>query len=385
MLGWPWGFCQCKNFPLRENISVETTLSKHVGRSLQLHKPYIPGEQPAAAQKVIKLNTNENPYPPSPAVRSQIIEEIQNLNLYPNPQALGLRKCIAKVNDVNSKQVIVGNGSDDILNLCVRCFSDSQLGVAILDPSYSLYEVLASIQGTNLIRIPFESADFEIPLDSIKQCTANLLFITSPHAPSGRGYSTLEIIDILENFKGLVVIDEAYIDFSKQSALPLLKDFSKLIITRTLSKSYSLAGLRVGYGLANPEIIKTLDQAREVYNVDKLAQVGAKAALEDRDYFTKTRDLIIDTRQRVYSILNDWGWRTIPSATNFIFTQPVDCHSKTGKRQAQNLYQYLEKKGILVRYFPHSHLTDSYVRISIGKSDDMTMLLEKIKEWRIHE
>ena len=182
-----------------------------------------------------------------------------------------------------------------------------------------------------------------------------------------------------------MVIDEAYIDFSKQSAVPLLKDFSKLIITRTLSKSYSLAGLRVGYGLANPEIIKILDQAREVYNVDKLAQVGAKAALEDRDYFTKTRDLIIDSRQRVYSILNDWGWRTIPSATNFIFTQPVDCHKKTGKRQAQSLYQYLEKKGILVRYFPHSHLTDSYVRISIGKSDDMTMLLEKIKEWRIHE
>ncbi len=364
---------------------MDPFLNKHLSHSVQSHTPYTPGEQPSLGQKVIKLNTNENPYPPSPCVRSKIIDGIQRLNLYPNPQSLELRKCISNLNRVSVEQVIVGNGSDDILNLCVRCFGDEHHCVGMLDPSYSLYEVLTSIQGANIIRIPFQSDDFEIPSSLIEQCGANLFFITSPHAPSGRGYGVNELADILKKYEGIMVIDEAYVDFSNQSAVPLLRDFKKLIITRTFSKSYSLAGLRVGYALASPDIIEILDRAREVYNVDSLAQIGAQAAIEDRAYFTKTRKDIIDSRELLYSVLKGWGWRTIPSSTNFIFTQPIDKYGKTGKAEAQGMFDYLERNGILVRYFASNSLTNSYVRISIGKPEEITMLINKIKEWRLHE
>ncbi len=364
---------------------MDPFLRKHLSRSIQSHTPYTPGEQPSFGQKVIKLNTNENPYPPSPRVKEKVVEGIQSLNLYPNPQASDLRKSISILNRVSEDQVIVGNGSDDILNLCVRCFGDEHHSIGILDPSYSLYEVLTSIQGANLIRIPFQTEDFKIPFQLIEKSEANLFFITSPHAPSGRGYSLIELTDILNRFEGIMVIDEAYVDFSSQSAVPLLRDFQKLIITRTFSKSYSLAGLRVGYALSSPDIIKILDQAREVYNVDKLAQIGAQAAIEDQAYFIKTRNDIIASRDQLSSITEGWGWRTIPSSTNFIFTQPVDKYGKKGKVVAQNLFDYLERSGILVRYFGRSPLTASYLRISIGKPEEMTMLVNKIKEWRLHE
>ena len=349
---------------------------------LRQHKPYIPGEQPSSAERIIKLNTNENPYPPSPSAGDKAAEEIKKLNLYPNPRSNQLRKVISSLHQISMEQVIVGNGSDDLLNLCVRGFADSNRSVGMLDPSYSLYEVLASIQGAQLTRIPFASDDFELPLKKVTNCSANLFFLTSPHAPSGRAYQ-LELLDsVAANFNGILVIDEAYADFAQENAIPLLAKYPNVIITRTLSKSYSLAGLRVGYAMGNPSVIQVLDRAREVYNLDRIAQAIAQAALEDQKYFKETKQKIIESRIWISDIFAEWGWRMIPSATNFIFCKPLDHSGNGGAQIANSLYSFLSTRGILVRYFPQNKLTESYIRISIGMPEEMSMLVSTIKEWQ---
>ena len=354
-------------------------------RNILSHKAYVPGEQPVAGGESIKLNTNENPYPPSPKIKGAILAELQSLRLYPSSSANELRDCISDLHGLAAEQVIVGNGSDDILNLCTRCFSDDRLRVGMLDPSYSLYEVIASLQGSSLTCVPFADDTFSIDTDAVIRSGANLFFITSPHAPSGREYTEGCLRPILETFEGIVVIDEAYADFAGQNALGLLGEFSNLIITRTLSKSYSLAGLRVGYALSSPELISILDQARDVYNVDRLAQVAALACLNDRAYFENTRDQIIKERKRMISNLSEWKWKTCPSGANFIFTKPVNLKGETGPAVAKDLYEFLASRRILIRYFPQHELTSSHVRISVGNREDMDMLFERLIEWKHQE
>jgi histidinol-phosphate aminotransferase len=358
---------------------------RHLSRSIANHRPYVPGKQPEIGEETVKLNTNENPYPPSPEIKNAILGELESLRLYPNSPSNELRECISELHGLSAEQVIVGNGSDDLLNLCTRCFSDDKLKVGMLDPSYSLYEVVASLQGSSLIRIPFADDAFSVPPETVIGSGANLFFITSPHAPSGREYSADCFRQILKEFEGIVVIDEAYADFAEQNALGLLDEFSNLIITRTLSKSYSLAGLRVGYALSSPDIVSILDQAREVYNVDRLAQAAALASLRDRSYFKQTRDSILNERKKFASHLDEWGWKTCASGANFLFTRPVDSKGVTGREVATDLYDYLTSKNVLTRYFPQHELTSSYLRISIGNAGDMNILLETIIEWKTQE
>ena len=356
-----------------------------LSRPLTQHHPYVPGKQPEISDGTVKLNTNENPYPPSPQIKNAILGELESLRLYPNSSSNDLRAGIAKLHGLKASQVIIGNGSDDLLNLCTRCFSDEKLKVGMLEPSYSLYEVVASLQGSSLIRIPFDDDAFTINPKSIVDSGANLFFITSPHAPSGQEYSMDCFRHILSEFKGVVVIDEAYADFAGQNALSLLDDYPNLIITRTMSKSYSLAGLRVGYALSSPEIISILDQAREVYNVDRLAQAAALASLNDRSYFEETLTLIVKERRKLAMVLDEWGWKSCPSGANFIFTRPIDFKGESGPEVASDLYDYLSSRNVLTRYFPQHELTSSYVRISIGNSRDMDILLERIIEWKTQE
>ena len=228
-----------------------------------------------------------------------------------------------RLHGLSADQVIVGNGSDDLLNLCTRCFSDDNLKVGMLEPSYSLYEVVASLQGSTLMRIPFADDTFSLEPEAVIDSGANLFFITSPHAPSGREYPVDCFRRILKEFQGILVIDEAYADFAKQNALPLLGEFSNLILTRTMSKSYSLAGCAVGYALASPELVSILDQAREVYNADRLAQAAALASLKDRSYFEQTRDSIVKEREKFSLLLDEWGWKTRPSGANFYLPSPL--------------------------------------------------------------
>ncbi len=352
-----------------------------VSKRLSGHLAYSPGEQPSESQTVIKLNTNENPYPPSPSVRDAINHEIKLLNLYPNPTAHSLRQVIANLHGLTASQIIVGNGSDDLLNLCVRCFSDDQLKVGMLHPSYSLYEVLSGVQGSEMIRVPFLDNQFSLPIDRISASGVNLFFLTNPHAPSGRFYALEELQKILMDFSGLLVIDEAYADFAPQNAVALLQEYENLILTRTLSKSYSLAGLRIGYAMGHPKIIEQLDKVREVYNVDRLAQVAAIAALQDRKYFSDCLSKVCRQRELLAQKLVQFGWSIIPSGANFIFVEPKNKAGETGSETALSLFRYLEKHKILVRYFPKHSQTNSFLRISVGNESEMVILIDTIQSW----
>ncbi len=361
------------------------TLNDLTSQNILSHASYQPGEQPDLGHKVIKLNTNENPYPPTPRASEKILDHVNKLMLYPNSSSINLRRTIAKIHMVDEDQVIVGNGSDDILNLCVRCFSDQTKPVGFLEPSYSLYEVLASLQGAPIDKILFRDPTFEIDPDLISASNSNIFFITSPHAPSGRTYQNVLFSSILENYNGILVVDEAYADFASENAVKLLNENNRLVITRTLSKSYSLAGLRVGYGLASKEIISVLNKAREVYNVDCLAQYIAQVSLEDQNYFRHNVNKIISLRDRLNDQFKMWKWHTYKSGANFLFTCPVDSFGNKGKTVAKNAFEFLKNNQIFVRYFPLHSLTSSYLRISIGKEEEMDILLETLKKWQKKE
>ena len=255
-----------------------------------------------------------------------------------------MREQISQLVGLDKNQVIIGNGSDDSLNLCVRTFADDDLKVGMLDPSYSLYKTLVNVQGANLVKIPFIDEEFNFDPEQISSSGANLFFLTSPHAPSGRSFSLQTLRKTAEAFPGLLVIDEAYADFASETALPLLNDLENVLITRTLSKSYSLAGLRLGFAMGHTSIITQLDQVREVYNVDRLAQAAALASIQDQNYFSNCLEKILEQRQWLTNQFEAMNWRTIPSSTNFVFTQPCDANGIIGEKIAQSLFKFLSQR-----------------------------------------
>ena len=340
--------------------------------------PYVPGEQPQT-QGWVKLNTNENPYPASPKIAESIQEQIDLLRLYPEPTSQALRSAIAKQFDLSSDQVIIGNGSDNILDMISRSFVGlGQAGHTI--PSYSLYPVVVALSGGDLLNIPFEES-MELPVDAIAKTPASVFFLTNPNAPTGVCFSLESIEAVLKKIKGILVVDEAYIDFGGQSAIPLLQSYDNLIVVQTFSKSYSLAGLRVGYALASPKIIQVLDRVRDAYNVDRIAQSIAQVALEDRSHFEANCEKIIQTRSQSEAFLKSLDWFTYPSSANFLFTQPKDAQGATGPEVAVSLFEYLKSKHILVRYFGSHPLTCSFLRVSIGTDNQMKTFNEGIESW----
>jgi histidinol-phosphate aminotransferase len=361
---------------------VSKDLSKFVSSAILSRKAYVPGFQPPSLKGLIKLNTNENPFPPSPTVSETVLNVITHLNLYPDPHSRDLRNLIANKHNLSGNQVIVGNGSDDLLNLCVRTFADSERPLGMLEPSYSLYPILSSLQGSRLEKVNFKDDQFLLPVDEVIASKVNLFFLTNPHAPSGRSFDQNEILRIANQINAILVIDEAYADFATYNSIPLLKQAKNIVITRTLSKSYSLAGARVGYALAHPEVIDLLDGVREVYNLDKMAQVAAHAALTDNIYFEACRQKVLAERDRANLFFSKLGWRTIESQANFIFTEPIDSKGNSSKEVAFALFEFLQNKNIHVRHFSNHRLTDSKIRISIGTSEHMDILYESINEWK---
>ena len=340
--------------------------------------PYVPGEQPQT-QGWVKLNTNENPYPASPKIAESIQEQIDLLRLYPEPTSQDLRSAIAQQFDLSSDQVIIGNGSDNILDMITRSFVGlGQAGHTV--PSYSLYPVVVALSGGDLLNIPFEES-MELPVDAIAKTPASVFFLTNPNAPTGVCFSLESIEAVLKKIKGILVVDEAYIDFGGQSAIPLLQSYDNLIVVQTFSKSYSLAGLRVGYALASPKIIQVLDRVRDAYNVDRIAQSIAQVALEDRSHFEANCEKIIQTRSQSEAFLKSLDWFTYPSSANFLFTQPKDAQGATGPEVAVSLFEYLKSKHILVRYFGSHPLTCSFLRVSIGTDNQMKTFNEGIESW----
>ena len=359
--------------------NLEKYVVPHVGEL----KAYVPGLQLSEAGWV-KLNTNENAFLPSPKVVGAIrsaLGEGDGLRLYPNPTSAPLREAVAKFHDVSESQVIIGNGSDDILNLLFRVFCNSEKRAGMMEPSYSLYPILSGIQGSHIIKVDF-NREMQLDIEAIKSCGANLFFLTNPNAPTGVAFSTKEIRRLLEVFEGILVVDETYAPFAEESAIELLKEFPHLVITRSFSKAYGLAGLRVGYGLASAEVIDLLDRVRDSYNVDYLAQAGAQVALEDKQYYEETTAKIIALRDNYQGALEALGWFVYPSQANFLFAEPKDSQGKVGLTVAVELYEFLLDHKILVRHFAKHALTQSFLRISVGSEPEMLRFMEIIEKWQ---
>ncbi|MEM7790421.1 MAG: histidinol-phosphate transaminase [Verrucomicrobiota bacterium] len=363
---------------MKKNFDAQHRSVAHV----QALHPYMPGEQPQGGGWV-KLNTNENPYPPSPRVAEAIALEAEKLRLYPEPVSSKLRLAIGERFGFSERNVIIGNGSDNLLDLITRCFVSAP-GAGHTVPSYSLYPVVAGMSGQELMDLPFDRS-MELNVAAMAATKAKVFFLTNPNAPTGVAFELKVIEEALNAIDGLLVVDEAYVDFGGETAIPLLSDYENLIVVRTFSKSYSLAGMRVGFALASEGIIQMLDRVRDAYNLDRIAQAAAQAAFEDRVYFQQLCEKVIATREATRANLEALGWFTYPSSANFLFTEPKDASGETGAKVAASLFEFLKDQRILVRYFPKHPLTCAFLRVSIGTDDEMEAFIQAVRLWLKHE
>jgi len=335
---------------------------------------YVPGFQPKDGQKWIKLNTNENPYPPSPKVVEALLAEIGadggNLRQYPDAASQAGREAGARLYGFDPSWVILANGSDELLNNLIRAFADAGEEVAYVHPSYSYYSTLAEIQGARVKTFTL-TQDWE--LDGFpERYSGKLFFLTNPNAPLGYAFPGAFIEDLAGRVEGALVVDEAYVDFADENSLELVRKFENVIVTRTLSKSYSLAGMRLGLAIAHPEVISALDKIRDHYNLDRLAQAAATAALGDQAYFRNCVARIRATRDWFSTELQVIGYGVVPSQGNYVFATPPD---RDGKR----VYEALYARRILVRHFSDPVLVHG-LRISIGTREEMEKTLAALRE-----
>jgi histidinol-phosphate aminotransferase len=332
---------------------------------------YIPGEQPQD-QGFIKLNTNENPYPPSPKVSSALRKAINpSLRLYPEPLSDSLRSTAAEVFGVTPSNIIVGNGSDELLSIVLRCFVSPQDRVAFPAPTYSLYDTLIEIQDGVAFRVDFPP-DFSLP-DSLAEQNAALTFLCNPNAPSGTLVSVAEIDRLARAVSGVLVVDEAYVDFAESegaSSVPLIRQLPNLIVLRTFSKSFSLAGMRIGLALGSEEIISGMMKVKDSYNVNRLSMIAAAAALQDMPWMKRNVGRIQRSRKKLIAGLKRLGFSVYPSHANFILA----------RKAGQNLkyvYEELKRRKILVRYFDAAGLRDC-LRITVGTPKEIQALLKEM-------
>ena len=342
-------------------------MNPNVRKSVQELAAYVPGEQPKE-QGLIKLNTNENPYPPSPAVARALREFAADaLRFYPDPTCAALRERIAALNGVGPEQVFVGNGSDEVLRLAVRAFTQAGGAAAGFEPTYSLYPVLAATEEVGYRRVPlpdgFGWTEPPAELD------ATLFLLANPNAPTGVFYPVETVRAFSRRFKGVVLVDEAYADFTGgRNCMGVAKEEPNVLVCRTVSKSFSLAGLRIGYAAGPAELVAALYKVKDSYNVDRLAQAVALAAMGDMDWVRDNARRIVATRERVAAELGQRGFRVVPSAANFLFVEPPQGTA------ADELFNKLRERKILVRYFPGER-TGNYLRVSIGTDAQMDAFL----------
>jgi len=333
---------------------------------------YVPGEQPGADGRVIKLNTNENPYPPPPRVL-QVLRETDwsLLRKYPDPMANKVRDIIARLFDGDRENVLCGNGSDELLTLVLRTFVGEGERIAWPTPTYSLYPVLAEIQAAEAVEVPTRD-DFTVPLGDLAQVDAKVVILCNPNAPTGVFTPVDAIADLADRFDGVVVVDEAYADFGPGSAIAAVKEKPNLLVLRTLSKSYSLAGLRFGFAVGPADLIAGLAKAKDSYNVDAVAIEVASAALEGQDWMRANAETIRAERDRIAQHLDALGFDVTPSEANFLLARAPD-------GQAEACYRYLKERGILVRYWNLPRLADK-VRITVGTPEENDALLAALDQ-----
>lgn len=358
-------------------------VAKKIAKSVSDMSGYVPGEQPSDGGWV-KLNTNEFPYPPSPRVKRAIVETVGKdgfgLRLYPDPASSTLRAQIAKYFGVPVEFAFAANGSDDALNLAMRAFADGRMSAATIDPSYSLYPVIAKMQGAKLQQIPF-GKNMEIPYAKIFKSKANIFFFTNPNAPTGVGYGADVVEKIAKKFKGIVLVDEAYAPFSGFSATSLVQKYPNLLVIGTASKGWGLAGMRIGWAVANPAIIEVLDRVRDSYNLDRLSQVAGVAALADKAYYEKLCAKIVAERGETEKFFDKLGWGYFKSSSNFILFTPKNSAGFSGARIAADLFNYLRGKKILLRYFPKNKIINMSIRLSIGSPEQMKLFRAAALKW----
>ncbi|MEM6253751.1 MAG: histidinol-phosphate transaminase [Cyanobacteria bacterium P01_D01_bin.156] len=332
---------------------------------------YVPGEQPSSERRVIKLNTNENPYPPSPKVLQALQTiELESLRRYPDSRAKEFCQAVSDIFGMPADWVIVGNSSDDLLNILVRsCAEGCDLKVAYPTPTYVLYRTLAAMQPADVVEIPYPD-DFRLPIAELVATNAAIIFVASPNSPSGHAVTLQELQALAEAAPGLVVVDEAYVDFAEVSALFLVEKFDNVIVLRTLSKGYSLAGLRLGFGIANPDLLAGLFKVKDSYNVDSISITLGCAALRDQAYKNSCVEKVKASRHQLTVDLKNLGFTVIESHGNFVLTTPP-------VENTEQLYQALKQRGILVRYFNQPGLDDK-LRISIGTEEQNQILLETL-------
>lgn len=335
-----------------------------IRQAVQHLHAYVPGEQPKDVG-VIKLNTNENPYPPSPRVTAALREfDPARLRLYSDPVCAAVRQRVAAMHGCRPENVFVGNGSDEVLALCARAFVERSGSIGYFHPSYSLYPVLADIEGVarKIVGLP---DDFGWRTPAPDGC--DLFFLTNPNAPTSLLFPKSDIAAFCLSFRGVVLIDEAYVDFAPAHCADLALSLPNVLVARTLSKSYSLAGLRLGYALGPVPLIDALFKIKDSYNVSMLSQHLGLAALNDPDYFSANVAKIVATRERVAGALRGRGWNVAVSATNFLWVKPP-------QKPAADVFAFLRSKRIFVRYFPGDR-TGDYLRITIGTDDEMNAML----------
>ena len=336
---------------------------------------YVPGFQPADIASWIKLNTNENPYPPSPKVKEAILAELGDdaalLRTYPSASSEKLRQAAAELYGFDPSWIIMANGSDEVLNNLIRACAGEGEEIGYVHPSYSYYATLAEIQGAK-VRTFGLTDDLQRIADFPVRYQGKLFFLTTPNSPLGVSFPLAYIEELATRCAGLLVVDEAYADFNDFNALELVKKYENVVVTRTLSKSYALAGMRLGLAIARPEIIAALDKIRDHYNLDRLAQAACVAALEDQEYFLKRRDQMVETRDFFAIELQSLGYTVLESAGNFVFASPPD-------RNGRRVYDGLYARKILVRHFSDPLLAHG-LRISIGTREEMEQTLSALRD-----
>jgi histidinol-phosphate aminotransferase len=331
---------------------------------------YEPGFQPKQLD-VIKLNTNENPFPPSPKVMERLGKiTAEQLRRYPDPVGNQFREAAGELNGVSAEHIMCCNGGDDLLNLAFRAFCDENRPAAYPVPTYSLYPVLAKIQNCQVIEIPFDK-EFNLP-SKLASTNAALTIVCNPNAPSGTFISVDEIASLADEISGVLLIDEAYSDYAEKNCAALVKDFDNVIILRSLSKGYSLAGLRFGYAIAQPELINGLMKVKDSYNVDSIAITLATEAIKDQVYFKTNIKKIKAERTRLTESLRKIGFKIPNSFSNFV------CAEYNGK-SGSVIHEELKKRNIFVRYFPYPGL-ENKLRISVGKPEQDDKLIAALKE-----
>jgi histidinol-phosphate aminotransferase len=347
-------------------------------KNVQEMDAYVPGEQPAPGARVIKLNTNENPYPPSPRVREAILSELDadgaRLRLYSDPVALALRQAASEITGLPLASILAGNGSDELLALIVRAVVEPGERIAYPYPTYVLYETLAASIGAAADVVDFPT-DFSLPR-TLFGSTAKVVFIASPNSPSGTTYPVAVLRELAESLpNGLLVVDEAYADFADENALGLVSQARNVVVLRTFSKSYALAGARVGLLFGSPDLVTGISKIKDSYNLDRLAIAASTAALRDGAWMRDGVERIKKTRAVLVQGLARLGFRPLPSSANFVFARAESADV------ARAAYRFAKERGVLVRYFDR-RLLDDGLRITVGTDQEVEELLRVLAEFR---